>query len=165
MTSYSIFSICFDPCYPTVCCPTQVGKIKKMRLLPIKSMCHFIHLQFHDLIISVVIIISSAAKRSEFNRGEFCSEASEDSRSGQDGQVGEAGDAHQWLVDQDGVHGLFNAILRLQGGQDQFHLLPVGGGRGRKRCRLLCFFSNVQMFRLDALESCFCCLLRLIAVR
>lgn len=53
------------------------------------------------------------------------------SRSGQDWQVGEAGDAHQWLVDQDGVHGLFNAVLRLQRGQEQFHLLPVGGRRGQ----------------------------------
>lgn len=40
------------------------------------------------------------------------------SRSGQDWQVGEARDAHQRLVDQDGVHGLFNAVLRLQRRQD-----------------------------------------------
>lgn len=54
-------------------------------------------------------------------------------RSGDDGQVGEAGDADQRLIDQDGVHGLLDAVLRLQRGQQQFHLLPVGGGDNRKR--------------------------------
>lgn len=59
------------------------------------------------------------------------------SRSGQDWQVGEAGDAHQRLVDQDGVHGLLNTVLRLQRGQDQFHLLPVGGRRGQHNCLVI----------------------------
>lgn len=54
------------------------------------------------------------------------------SRPGQDRQVGEARDAHQRLVDQDGVHGLFNTVLRLQRRQEQFHLLPVGGSRGQR---------------------------------
>lgn len=68
------------------------------------------------------------------------------SRSGQDGQVGEARDADQRLVDQDGVHGLFNTVLRLQRGQDQFHLLPVGGRRGQDNCLVvylcICFQHN-----------------------
>lgn len=52
-------------------------------------------------------------------------------RSGDDRQVGEAGDADQRLVDQDGVHGLLDAVLRLQRRKQHFHLLPVcvcGGG-------------------------------------
>lgn len=53
-------------------------------------------------------------------------------RSGQDRQVCEAGNAHQWLVDQDGVHGLFNTVLGLQRGEEQFHFLPVGGSRGQR---------------------------------
>lgn len=58
-------------------------------------------------------------------------------RSGQDRQVGEARDAHQWLVDQDGVHGLFNTVLGLQRGQEQFHFFPVGGTRGQRSCQFI----------------------------
>lgn len=58
-------------------------------------------------------------------------------RSGQDRQVGEAGDAHQWLVDQDGVHGLFNTVLGLQRGQEQFHFFPVDGTRGQRSWKFI----------------------------
>lgn len=53
-------------------------------------------------------------------------------RSGDDGQVGEAGDADQRLVDQDGVHGLLDAVLRLQRRKQHFHLLPVGGDNTKR---------------------------------
>ena len=45
-------------------------------------------------------------------------------RPGQEGQVGEPGNAHQGLVDEDGVHGLLHTVLGVQGGQDHLHLLP-----------------------------------------
>lgn len=48
-------------------------------------------------------------------------------RSKEDRQVGEAGDAHQWLVYQDGIHGLLDTVLGLQGGKEQFHFLPMSG--------------------------------------
>lgn len=53
-------------------------------------------------------------------------------RSGDDGQVGEAGDADQRLVDQDGVHGLLDAVLRLQRREQHFHFLPAGGDNTKR---------------------------------
>lgn len=47
--------------------------------------------------------------------------------SGEERQVEETRDAHQWLVYQDGVHRLFNAVLGIQRWKEYFHFLPNSG--------------------------------------